>query len=280
MPKTRQSLLFSATISSSVKEFTLSGIKDYKMLQVDKESKLSDDLKCHFYVIKSLEKTAALLYIMQEMIDLKSDRKEQTIVFCATRHHVEYLHEISRQAGLKTTFIFGLMDQQTREDRLAQFRMKKVNYLIVTDLAARGIDIPYLQNVIHYDFPPSLKLFIHRSGRTARNGQSGTSFSLVTNDELAYMSDITNFVGRKLGEPKHVEDCKYISYGMLPQKTLDEYSEYAEKLHQRNPLMLKGFYDSMKKAMIKYNRTKESASQAGITATRGLELTVHPTFVD
>jgi ATP-dependent RNA helicase DDX54/DBP10 len=62
------------------------------------------------------------------------------------------------------------MDQRTREERLFLFRSKKVNYLIVTDLAARGLDIPLLANVIHFDFPPKMKLFIHRSGRTARAG--------------------------------------------------------------------------------------------------------------
>jgi ATP-dependent RNA helicase DDX54/DBP10 len=68
--------------------------------------------------------------------------------------------------------------------------------LIVTDLAARGIDIPLLENVIHYDFPTKLKLFIHRSGRTARAGQAGTSYSLISPDELAYMHDLSIFVGR------------------------------------------------------------------------------------
>lgn len=76
------------------------------------------------------------------------------------------------------------------------FRKKQVKFLIVTDLAARGIDIPLLENVIHYDFPTKMKLFIHRSGRTARAGQSGTSFSLITPDELAYMHDLSIFVGR------------------------------------------------------------------------------------
>ena len=68
MPKSRQSLLFSATISNSVKDFALAGIKDYKMLQLDKDSKLSDELKLHFFTVKSHEKTATLVYIMQELI--------------------------------------------------------------------------------------------------------------------------------------------------------------------------------------------------------------------
>lgn len=67
----------------------------------------------------------------------------------------------------------------------------------MTDLAARGIDIPLLENVIHYDFPTKMKLFIHRSGRTARAGQKGTSYSIITTDELGYLHDLSIFVGRK-----------------------------------------------------------------------------------
>ena len=103
-------MLFSATISSDVKDFTLSGINDYKMVQVDKESKLSDDLKCNFFVIKSFEKVATLLCIMQELVELKGHKAEQSIIFAATRHHVEFLHEVTQRAGFKTACIFGTMD--------------------------------------------------------------------------------------------------------------------------------------------------------------------------
>ena len=109
MPKDRQSLLFSATISSQVKDFALSGIKDYRMIQVDKESKLSDDLKLHFFIVRSGEKAASLLYIMRELIEFNNP-KHQTIIFGATRYHVEYIHELSIYAGFKSTFIFGAMD--------------------------------------------------------------------------------------------------------------------------------------------------------------------------
>jgi len=198
------------------------------MVQVDKESKLSDDLKSHFLIVRTFEKIAALLFIMQELIELKGENIQQTIIFAATRHHVEYLHEVTRLAGFKSAHIFGAMDQQTREERLQQFRQKKLNFLIVTDLAARGIDIPLLQNVIHYDFPPSLKLFIHRAGRTARAGQKGTSYALITHNELAYMHDLSVFVGKKLQTDfslslddgaegrQQLESPEWFTFGALP----------------------------------------------------------------
>ena len=92
------------------------------------------------------------------------------------------------------------MDQQTREERLMKFRTKKIKFLIVTDLAARGIDIPLLQNVIHFDYPPNKKLFIHRSGRTARAGQKGTSYALIAGGEMAYLHDLSIFVGKKYAD--------------------------------------------------------------------------------
>ena len=132
------------------------------------------------------------MYILRERV-LKG---EQTIIFGATRYHVEYLYELCTHAGLKGVAIWGAMDQKAREDKLMQFRRKWCSFLFVTDLAARGLDIPLLENVVHYDFPSKLKLFIHRSGRTARNGQKGISYCLITAEEMAYMHDLSIFVGR------------------------------------------------------------------------------------
>jgi len=70
--------------------------------------------------------------------------KEQTLIFGATRHHVEFINELCKTSGIGATCIYGAMDQRAREERLVIFRQKKVQFLIVTDLAARGIDIPLL----------------------------------------------------------------------------------------------------------------------------------------
>ena len=106
MPANRQSLLFSATISSEVKDFTLSGMKDYRMVQVDRDSKLSDQLKLHFFVVRSVEKEASLMFVLREKIL----ENQQTIVFGATKYHVEYLSELTQKAGILADYIYGAMD--------------------------------------------------------------------------------------------------------------------------------------------------------------------------
>lgn len=81
---------------------------------------------------------------MQDMILSKAENKEQSIIFAATRYHVEFLYELTKAAGFKVTYIYGAMDQQSREEKLRQFRKKQFDFMVVTDLAARGIDIPLL----------------------------------------------------------------------------------------------------------------------------------------
>jgi ATP-dependent RNA helicase DDX54/DBP10 len=162
--------------------------------------------------------------------------------------------------------------------------------LIVTDLAARGIDIPLLDNVIHYDFPPTLKLFIHRAGRTARNGQKGTSFSIITKEEVPYMHDLSVFIGRKyfdgpavteqgeeLSLPDILDDPLKICYGKLPQSIVDEYCLQHNSLHERFPTTLDPMKRSIELSLIKYNKNRDPASNNAVTATRNLLLPrVHP----
>jgi len=171
-------MLFSATLPPTLADFTLSGIWDYKLLKLDHEHRLSDDLKIDFFFCKSSEKIPALLYILNEIIG----KEETTIIFAATKYHVEYLNSVLTSAWYEVTFVYGSLDMEARSDSLLKFRKKISKILIVTDLAARGLDIPFLNNVINFDFPPNLKTFIHWAGRTARAGQKGWSFTLLTPD--------------------------------------------------------------------------------------------------
>lgn len=136
------------------------------------------------------EKPAALLHLLRATLP----REQPTLVFVATRHHVEFLHGLLAAEGLETTYVYGSMDQvrdthlyrgvvdlgqcfectgdmsyditsqSARKINTAKFRSGKCSVMLVTDVAARGIDIPLLDNVINYDFPPRAKLFVHRAG--------------------------------------------------------------------------------------------------------------------
>ena len=116
----------------------------------------------------------------------------------ATRHHVEFLHALLEREGFQAACVHGTMDQAARKIHIAKFRAGRVRYLIVTDVAARGLDIPLLDNVVNYDFPPKPKLFVHRAGRAARAGRTGAAYSFLTRCArcLLYTADAADEAGR------------------------------------------------------------------------------------
>ncbi len=122
----------------------------------------------------------------------------QTIIFCATKHHVEYLLLLLTTTGYACSHIYSSLDQATRGIQMSRFRRGQTSLLIVTDVAARGIDLPVLEHVVNYDFPPQPRTFVHRVGRTARAGRNGWAWSMCTNAELPYLCDLQLFLARPL----------------------------------------------------------------------------------
>ncbi|CAG8573058.1 787_t:CDS:10 [Funneliformis caledonium] len=215
LPQSRQTMLFSATLPQSLVDFAKAGLHEPILVRLDIDTKISTDLEMAFFSIKHSEKEAALLYIIKEIIKvpinlnpinndkLKSSSKKsieknashsslshQTIIFVSTKHHVEYITNLLNLAGYQPSYIYSSLDQTARKIQINNFRNGQTNLLVVTDVAARGIDIPILENVINYDFVDTSKVFIHRVGRTARAGKRGWAYSLITPDEL--------FLGRRL----------------------------------------------------------------------------------
>mgnify|MGYP002721919442 FL=1 len=185
LPSTRQTLLFSATLPKSLVEFARAGLEaNPKLIRLDADSKISPDLRMAFFSIKPLDKDAALLLLLRDVIqvptgsqtmdaDASKKRKRahavdqlkpyQTIIFCATKHHVEYLLLVLTTMGYACSHIYSSLDQAARSIQMNQFRSGQTSLLIVTDLAARGIDLPVLEHVINYDFPPQPRIFVHLS---------------------------------------------------------------------------------------------------------------------
>jgi ATP-dependent RNA helicase DDX54/DBP10 len=102
------------------------------------------------------------------------------------------------QAGVSCCAVYGTMDQVARKISVGKLRAGRAAVMLVTDVAARGIDIPAIDAVINYDYPPKPKLFVHRTGRAARAGRAGTALSLVTSDDLPYALDTHLFLSRPL----------------------------------------------------------------------------------
>ncbi|PWN26385.1 DEAD-domain-containing protein [Jaminaea rosea] len=164
----------------------------------------------------------------------------QTIIFCATKHHVEYLLHLLTTMGYACSHIYSSLDQSARSLEMQRFREGRTSLLVVTDVAARGIDLPVLEHVVNYDFTPSARVFVHRVGRTARAGRGGWAWSLVTNKDLPALCDLQLFLNRPLlpsgGSPTSTEDdadaassaaaATALRLGALPRQALDDENEY------------------------------------------------------
>lgn len=150
---------------------------------------------------------------------------KSTIIFVPTRHHVEYITIMLKDAGYAVAFIYGTLDQHARKRQLLNFRAGLAPILVVTDVAARGIDIPVLANVINYSLPGSSKIFVHRVGRTARAGNKGWAYSIISENELPYLLDLELFLGKKiLLTPMFEKKCEIMKKQMIKQG-INEYKE-------------------------------------------------------
>ncbi|KAG7192575.1 ATP-dependent RNA helicase dbp10 [Scheffersomyces spartinae] len=212
-----------------------------------------------------------------------------TIVFVPTKHHVEYITALLKDAGYLVSYIYGTLDQHARKSQLYQFRAGLTNVLVVTDVAARGIDIPVLAYVINFSLPASSKIFIHRVGRTARAGNKGWAYLIVNEKELPYLLDLELFLGKKvLLTSMHEAKCELlkerqgdqyvepkVSYtdrlvlGSVPRLQLENCQELYDNLLANN-YELSVIKDVSLKGEKLYQRTRQPASQESVKRTKEL----------
>ncbi|KAL5601190.1 uncharacterized protein BROUX77_005439 [Berkeleyomyces rouxiae] len=299
LPLSRQTLLFSATLPASLVEFARAGLQDPELIRLDAETKVAPDLQSAFFTVKAEEKEGALLHILHDVIEMPTGTPEgakrgfekgkkrkpnpdafgkgkptehSTILFAATKHRVEYLSDILQHAGFAVSFVYGSLDQEARRIQVENFRCGRTNILVVTDVAARGIDIPVLKNVINYDFPPQPKVFVHRVGRTARAGQTGWSYSLVRDVDAPYLIDLQLFLGRQLivGQNKgEVNFSKDVVVGSLKRRPIEDNHEWVAKVVSEGH-DIAAIRQVAEKAEKLYMRTRHSASAQ--SAKRAKEL--------
>eukprot|EP00397_Hematodinium_sp_SG-2012_P009088 GEMP01009163.1.p1 GENE.GEMP01009163.1~~GEMP01009163.1.p1 ORF type:complete len:881 (+),score=205.72 GEMP01009163.1:31-2643(+) len=281
---TRQCLLFSATLPSQLVGFSRLGMREPVFIRLDVETTLSDNLSLQYVYARREERDASALMLARRFVRPETS----TIMFVATRHHVEFYGMLFRHAGVYgVCMVYGSMDQTARESEIYNFRKKK-GILVTTDLAARGIDIPLLDTVVNFHFPPSSKLFVHRAGRTARAGKEGTCVSVVTADDLPYCLDLLLFLGRKMHFPNDGTTDGVL--GAMPP--LDDELETTKRLFASNDPSndLPTLQKSKTAAYKEYFKTRPSASKQAVRRAKEmleqqggvvkLQTIIHPMFLD
>ncbi|XP_017302357.1 ATP-dependent RNA helicase DDX54-like [Diaphorina citri] len=236
------------------------------------------------YFEPSVRHCEAFFLSHAHMDHMSEYKTAMTVVFTATKYHVEYVHKILGLAGISSTYIYSDLDPTARKINAAKFQTGKIRVLVVTDVAARGIDIPSLDAVINYNFPCKAKLFVHRVGRCARAGRSGVAYSLVSSDELCYYLDLLLFLGRKpvladdsmKGKIRHQDGM----FGKIPQGLMeDQISEIMNWVELDADM--EGIQKTCNNAYKKYVKSRPGASVESVKKVKELELAtmqVHPLF--
>lgn len=192
LPKEKQTLFFSATMPSSIASLSRSILQKPVKVEVAPVSSVVDTIEQYLYFVEKQEKKDLLISL------LKKDRKKSVLIFSRTKHGADKIARILSKAGIGSAAIHGNKSQNARQRALSDFKLHKIQTLIATDIAARGIDIDNLELVINYDLPDVAETYVHRIGRTGRAGNSGVALTFCAQDEQIMLRDIQKLTGKKL----------------------------------------------------------------------------------
>lgn len=212
LPETRQTVMFSATLPKLLVEFAKAGLSDPVLIRLDVDSKIPEALELKFVFSRPDERYATMLCLLKHIIPPRA----QTVVFAGTQHHVELISSVLTKSNISNTCVYSNLDPSARKINTALFTTNKVSVLVVTDIAARGIDIPNLDYVINFHFPGKPKLFIHRVGRCARAGRTGLAYSIFSTDDEAHVIDLHLFLNRPFDIKNNA------SIGVCPSELVEE----------------------------------------------------------
>jgi ATP-dependent RNA helicase RhlE len=196
VPATRQTLLFSATMSKEIEKIAREVLKTPVHVEVGARSTPADAVTQHVVEVSPGGKVGALIHL------LKDAALESVLVFSRTKHGADKIARKLEAAGLRTATLHSNRTQGQRIAALKRFKSGDVRVLIATDIAARGIDVDGISHVINYDFPPQPEDYVHRIGRTGRMQAIGDAISFVTHEDADNLRRLERFLGRGITRKK------------------------------------------------------------------------------
>eukprot|EP01130_Rhizamoeba_saxonica_P017777 TRINITY_DN86_c0_g1_i1.p1 TRINITY_DN86_c0_g1~~TRINITY_DN86_c0_g1_i1.p1 ORF type:complete len:629 (+),score=176.23 TRINITY_DN86_c0_g1_i1:721-2607(+) len=171
----RQTLMFSATFAKDIQQIASEFLREYVFLKVGRVGAAADSVKQKFVQVKEMEKRT---HVLDELREIRG----KVLVFAETKKTTDALSRFLYNTGLPAVSIHGDKSQRDRENALRQFKQGRMQILVATDVASRGLDIDDVQAVINYDIPANIDSYVHRIGRTGRAGQKGVSISFFSEE--------------------------------------------------------------------------------------------------
>jgi ATP-dependent RNA helicase RhlE len=192
LPKQRQNLLFSATFSDEIRTFANNLLHNPKSIEVARRNTTVEVVEQSMHRVPQEHKRDLLAHL------IRHHGWHQVLVFTRTKHGANKLTEKLNKDGIDAAAIHGNKSQSARTKALASFKDGSVRVLVATDIAARGIDIDQLPQVVNFELPNVPEDYVHRIGRTGRAGATGSALSLVDEEEVGYLRDIEKLIKRSI----------------------------------------------------------------------------------
>ena len=202
IPSNRQTLLFSATMPKEILNLAKTILKSPEFVKITKKQVTNENIKEFFYIIDEYERNDALI----RLIDFKNPKK--AIVFCRTKKDTDEVASFLNGIGYNARALHGDIEQKRREEVIKDFKSSKIEILVATDVAARGLDVNDVTHVFNYHLPLDVDSYVHRIGRTGRAGKEGMAISLVTPHEFRALNKIQKIAKLTLKEIPSLEEIK------------------------------------------------------------------------
>jgi len=215
LPKKRQTLMFSATLSKEIEALTHDFQNKPKIVQIGKRSNPAETVTQMVYEVHKHLKLPLLAHLLQD------EKMQMVLVFSRTKHGADKIAKKLEQGGVKCATLHANRSQNQRLKALGDFKSSVVRVLVATDIAARGIDVDGISHVVNFDFPMVVEDYVHRIGRTGRAHAIGDAISFISPDEQGDLRALERFIGRGIVRKR----AEGFNYNAAPQPMSDERPE-------------------------------------------------------